>query len=144
MNEDKYIRCKDSDDLIELMHEYEVEGYDTDFCYEKDGVKGFWLEVKGNKGENTMTRTEILAEAEKCVCSDRNLQYGEPEDNFNTIAKFWSAFLDTEIAAWQVAAMMMLMKNARIKSSKGRDKDSWVDAAGYSACGCELGLKEDN
>ena len=85
-----------------------------------------------------MTRTEILAEAEKCVCSDRNLQYGEPEDNFNTIAKFWSAFLDTEIAAWQVAAMMMLMKNARIKSGKGRDKDSWVDAAGYSACGGEL------
>lgn len=35
-----------------------------------------------------MTRKEILAEAEKCVCSDRNLQYGEPEDNFNTIAKF--------------------------------------------------------
>lgn len=91
-----------------------------------------------------MTRTEILAEAEKCVCSDRNLQYGEPEDNFNTIAKFWSAFLDTEIAAWQVAAMMMLMKNARIKASAGRDTDSWVDAAGYSACGGELGLKEDN
>lgn len=85
-----------------------------------------------------MTRKEILTEAEKCVCSDRNVQYGEPEDNFNTIAKFWSTFLDIEIAAWQVAAMMMLMKNARIKSSKGRDKDSWVDTAGYSACGGEL------
>ena len=46
MNEVRYIRCKDSDDLIELMHEYEVEGYDTDFCYEKDGVIGFWLEIK--------------------------------------------------------------------------------------------------
>jgi hypothetical protein len=41
-------------------------------------------------------------------------------------------------AAWQVAAMMMLMKNARIKSSRGKDKDSWIDAAGYSACGGEL------
>lgn len=85
-----------------------------------------------------MTRKEILAEAEKCVCNGRNIQYGEPEDNFNTIAKFWSAFLDIEIAAWQVAAMMMLMKNARIKSSRGEDKDSWIDAAGYSACGGEL------
>ena len=64
-----------------------------------------------------MTRKEILAEAEKCICSDRNLQYGEPEDNFNTIAKFWSAFLDIEIAAPQVAAMMILMKTARIKAS---------------------------
>lgn len=85
-----------------------------------------------------MTRKEILAEAEKCVCNDRNVQYGEPEDNFNTIAEFWSTFLDIEIAAWQVAAMMMLMKNARIKSSRGKDKDSWIDAAGYSACGGEL------
>ena len=85
-----------------------------------------------------MTRKEFLAEAEKCICNDRNVQYGEPEDNFNTIAKFWSAFLDIEIAAWQVAAMMMLMKNARIKSSRGKDKDSWIDAAGYSACGGEL------
>ena len=85
-----------------------------------------------------MTRKEILAEAEKIVCNDRNLKYGEPEDNFSVIAKFWSTFLDIDIAALQVAAMMMLMKNARIKSSKGRDKDSWVDAAGYSACGLEI------
>ena len=85
-----------------------------------------------------MTRKEILSEVEKCICSDRNVRYGEPEDNFNTIAKFWSAFLDIEIVAWKVAAMMMLMKNARIKSSKGRDKDSWVDSVGYSVCGGEL------
>ena len=85
-----------------------------------------------------MTRKEILSEVEKCICSDRNVRYGEPEYNFTTIAKFWSTFLDIEIAAWQVAAMMMLMKNARIKSSKGMDKDSWVDSAGYSVCGLEL------
>ena len=47
-----------------------------------------------------MTRIELLDLANECVCGDRNLQYGEPEDNFNTIAKFWSAFLDIEIAAW--------------------------------------------
>ena len=46
MSEVRYIRCKDSDDLIELMREYEAEGYDTDFCYEKDGIEGFWLEIK--------------------------------------------------------------------------------------------------
>lgn len=85
-----------------------------------------------------MTRKEILAEAEKCVCSDRNVQYGEPEDNFNTIAEFWSTFLDIHITAPQVAAMMILMKTARIKASQGRDKDSWIDAAGYSACGGEF------
>lgn len=85
-----------------------------------------------------MTRIEILDLANECVCGDRNLQYGEPEDNFNTIAEFWSTFLGIRIAAPQVAAMMILMKTARIKASEGRDTDSWVDAAGYSACGCEL------
>lgn len=88
-----------------------------------------------------MTRKEILAEAEKCICSDRNLQYGEPEDNFNTIAKFWSAFLDIKITAPQVAAMMILLKTARIKASQGRDKDSWIDVAGYSACGGEIATR---
>ena len=34
--------------------------------------------------------------------------------------------------------MMVLMKTARIKASQGRDKDSWIDIAGYAACGGEL------
>ena len=85
-----------------------------------------------------MTRIEILDLANERVCGDRNLQYGEPEDNFNTIAKLWSTFLDVHITAPQVAAMMILLKTARIKSSEGRDKDSWVAVAGYSACGGEL------
>lgn len=85
-----------------------------------------------------MTRIEILDLADECVCGDRNLQYGEPEDNFSDIAKLWSVFLDINITAPQVAAMMILLKTARIKSSAGRDKDSWVDVAGYSACGGEL------
>ena len=85
-----------------------------------------------------MTRIEILDLANECVCGDRNLQYGEPEDNFSDIAKLWSAFLDIPISAPQVAAMMILLKTARIKSSEGRDKDSWIDVVGYAACGGEL------
>ena len=88
-----------------------------------------------------MTRKEILAEAEKCVCSDRNLQYGEPEDNFNTIAKFWSAYLDADLGAVDVAIMMCLFKIARIKGSLYEDKDSWIDLIGYAACGGEIATK---
>lgn len=85
-----------------------------------------------------MTRIEILDLANECICGDRNLQYGEPEDNFSDIAKLWSVFLDINITAPQVAAMMILLKTARIKSSEGRDKDSWIDVVGYAACGGEL------
>lgn len=88
-----------------------------------------------------MTRTEILAEAEKCVCSDRNLQYGEPEDNFSDIARLWSAYLDTDLGAEDVAIMMCLFKIARIKGSFYESKDSWVDLIGYAACGGEIATR---
>ena len=39
------------------------------------------------------TRAEILESAKKCVCEDRNGQYGEPEDSFKNIAGYWEIYL---------------------------------------------------
>lgn len=39
------IKCHDKDEMIDLMHELEKENIETDFMYEKDGVKGLWLVV---------------------------------------------------------------------------------------------------
>lgn len=36
-----------------------------------------------------MNREMCLDEAKKCVCMDRNQQYGEPEQNFTVIAQLW-------------------------------------------------------
>jgi gene 55 protein len=88
-----------------------------------------------------MTRKEILVEAEKSVCGDRNLQYGDPEDNFSDIARLWSAYLDTDLGAEDVAIMMCLFKIARIKGSFYESKDSWVDLIGYAACGGEIATR---
>ena len=86
--------------------------------------------------ENAKDRAAFLA-AEKCVCHDRNDQYGDPEDNFRKIAKLWSDYLAYDIEPTDVAIMMTLMKIARISS--GRFKaDSYVDAIGYLACGGEI------
>lgn len=88
-----------------------------------------------------MTRKEILTEAEKCVCGKREEDYGAPEDNFRTIAGFWSTYLMARgtkvLCAQDVAAMMALMKIARTVSGRQHD-DSWIDIAGYAACGGEL------
>lgn len=80
-------------------------------------------------------RREILTDAAVCVCSDRNLMYGEPEDNFDVIAAMWSAYLGTTVAAADVAAMMILFKVARIATAEKPSRDSYVDIAGYAACG---------
>jgi hypothetical protein len=83
-----------------------------------------------------MNRKEILDRAAECVLQDRNTQYGSPEDSFSEIAGLWSFFLGTKVKAYQVAVMMALMKIARIKYNPTH-ADSWVDLAGYAACGSE-------
>lgn len=84
-----------------------------------------------------MKRTEILEAAQKCVCGDREQDYGSPERNFEVIAQFWTTYLRTEIYSRDVAAMLALLKIARIASGNAKD-DNWIDLAGYAACGGEL------
>ena len=89
-----------------------------------------------------MTRAEILKAAERCVCTDRNQQYGEPEDNFRTISMLWSVYLcargmEHPLSAADVGAMMALFKLGRIAT--GCDKaDNFIDLAGYAACAGEI------
>ena len=93
-----------------------------------------------------MNRTEILEAAKRCVCGDREQDYGSPEDSFRVIAELWEIYikercagLDADVCVLpeDVAAMMALMKIARIISGHGKD-DNWVDLAGYAACGGEV------
>lgn len=95
-----------------------------------------------------MTRSEILDTAKQVVTTDRNAQYGEPEDNFDTIASLWNAYLvgkhsdGTVITEKDVALMMVLFKVGRILTSTTVKEDSYIDAAGYIACGYECAQKE--
>ena len=92
-----------------------------------------------------MTRDEILAEAEKNVCGQRTHDYGEPEDNFAVIARFWNVYLEaldySELTPRDVANMMALLKIARNTTGKGT-MDCWIDLAGYAACGGEIASRE--
>lgn len=94
-------------------------------------------EVACNIHEGVSVREQTLDEAKKCVMGDREQDYGTPESNFATIAKLWSDYLDMNISAQQVADMMILMKISRIKNGGGTG-DSYVDIAGYAACGNEI------
>lgn len=90
-------------------------------------------------------RTEILDAAKRCVCGDREQDYGRPENSFNTIADLWNAYLANAanlenwkgVTAKDVAAMLALLKIARIASGHAKE-DNWVDLAGYAACGGEI------
>ena len=84
-----------------------------------------------------MTRDEILDAAQKCVSGNREQDYGNPENSFNAIARLWSAYAGYEFGAKDVAAMMALLKIARIASGHAKS-DNWIDLAGYAACGGEI------
>jgi hypothetical protein len=103
------------------------------------------VEKYGEDVKRKLTRADILHAAEKCVCGQRETDYGTPEDNFKTIAELWKTYLrracvdeagGVYIDANDVAMMMTLLKIARIAAGGGK-ADSWIDLAGYAACGAE-------
>jgi hypothetical protein len=82
-------------------------------------------------------RAECLQTAEQLVNGDRNTQYDEPSADFRRTAGMWSAYLGVPIELHDVAAMMALLKLARIRHAPTK-ADSWVDLAGYAACGYDV------
>lgn len=83
------------------------------------------------------TREKTLNKAIECVCGQREQDYGTPENNFRCIADLWGDYKGVEFTPVDVAMMMALLKIARI-SCGGGTEDSFVDLAGYAACGAEL------
>lgn len=88
-----------------------------------------------------MKREEVLAEAKKCICGDRDRDYGNPKGSFEIIGKLWSDYMDVKITAKDVAIMMALLKVARCKYSN--KIDSFIDGAGYFACAAEVATETE-
>lgn len=87
-----------------------------------------------------MNRLDTLKAAAECVCGSREDDYGSPEDNFAVIAALWTAYTGTDIKPKDVAMMMALLKIARAKA--GSKPDTYIDLAGYAACGAEISARE--
>lgn len=94
-----------------------------------------------------VSRKYILDMANKCVNGDREGDYGSPENSFLVIANLWADYIHAisgeviEISAKDVAAMLALLKIARIATGHKKD-DNWIDLAGYAACGGEIQANE--
>lgn len=101
-------------------------------------------------------------EAADIIDGDRNVDYGDPNDDFRRTAAYWSIHagavlrrrfhelhqmgyttlnettalqvVDNLFDPWDVAIMMNLLKSSRLSWSPHK-KDHWVDTAGYAGCG---------
>ena len=77
-------------------------------------------------------KENILDEAKRLVCGDRQASYGHPWFDFSRTGKMWAAILGIPfISPEQVALCMMAVKISRLCNSMKRD--SMVDIAGYAA-----------
>ena len=88
-------------------------------------------------------RTILLNQAEQYVTKERNNQYGPPTADFHRIAEMWNIILpaNNEIKSHHVALAMICLKLSRLSWEPG-NFDSWVDIAGYAACGWECAVEE--
>lgn len=113
---------------------------------------GFWrapvVEDEIQPKENA--RAKVLRQAEELVNGDRNASYGDPIQDFARTAVFWQEYLQgvvakrgsLELQPHDVAAMMALLKISRLAWSPEKE-DSWVDLAGYAACGFDCVERQD-
>lgn len=102
---------------------------------------------EGEGEAKKLTRAAVLEKARACVCGEREQDYGSPEDSFGCIAELWEAYLRAacvspdsvvRVTPTDVAMLMALLKIARVGTSfVGGTADSFVDLAGYAACGAE-------
>lgn len=84
-----------------------------------------------------MKREELCDLAKHYTTQNRNTSYGEPEQLFKAVADRWSLTLGTTVTSHQVVLCMLDLKVERLKNNP-QHVDSWVDIAGYAACGAEI------
>lgn len=81
-------------------------------------------------------RFKCLDGAREAVTA-RKASYGTPEENFTNSARLWSVILGVEVRPYQVALCLDAVKTARLIADPTH-ADSWIDKAGYAACGFEV------
>ena len=93
-------------------------------------------------------RAALLDEAKKLTTGDRNNQYGPPTQDFARTADLLNAMgyrgpQGRGLISHDVALIMGQLKLSRLVWSPEK-RDSWVDLAGYAACGWECVTDEQN
>ena len=89
----------------------------------------------------------ILRDAHTVINGERQDTYGNPEDSFKLIAKYWTDYLENRphggslIRPMDVAHMMILFKMARVSGQKP-SRDNYTDICGYAAIAADR-LSED-
>lgn len=82
--------------------------------------------------ENSTGEIQSVLDIAKKICyGDRNIDYGDPYDDYVKTAAFFSLILGSEVKPHQAAMMMICVKLSRLMHDPTK-RDSIVDVAGYA------------
>lgn len=85
-------------------------------------------------------REQLLAEVTRLITQDRNNAYGPPDQDFIRTANILNALgfthYELPIEGHHIAMVLAAVKLSRLAWGPQK-RDSWVDLAGYAACGWE-------
>ena len=84
-------------------------------------------------------REHVLDRAAEAVNGSRNDDYGEPFNDFSRIAHMWTALFDRLFTPEEVSKALICVKLGRLSHTPSHE-DSWIDIAGYAACGYDAYL----
>jgi hypothetical protein len=95
--------------------------------------------------DGATARSEFLAKVESAVCGARNESYDDAATNFARIATIANIVLGKKLSepldSVDVALFSLCIKMGRLAFDP-RHWDSWLDTAGYSACGAGIIMQE--
>lgn len=96
-----------------------------------------------------LARESVLSEAKTLISGDRNAHYGPPTQDFQRTAALWTIVFEpllkdgAKFLSHHVAMAMIQLKMSRLTWDSDK-RDSWVDTAGYAACGYECITEESS
>jgi hypothetical protein len=140
-------RVKKAEDAIEAAHRQALCQMAMD-----ENIREISRSALLQAGGEAPKLDDCLGEAKATICGERQDQYGNPEDSFALVAKYWSTYLIEVqkkvliahgfdpaeyklvdlLTSLDVDHMMILFKVARCQGQKLK-RDSYVDICGYAA-----------
>lgn len=78
-----------------------------------------------------------LTAAKNLITGERQKDYGSPRENFDRLAKMWSAYKGVEFSRVDAAMMLMMLKISR-EAAGGKTLDTYRDLIGYAGIAAAL------
>lgn len=82
LNIGDFIQCRDKNDMVDTMMELAENGYDTDFVYQRDGKKGYWLKVEDYTADTYQKAFKYALESFSLFAEELKYEYEDYEVDF--------------------------------------------------------------